>query len=89
MDKDGFDLETRTLSGSGELGASARNRASSLSDKPTGTDPSGGKSGDTVCNQEDRRWSASISARNRASSLSEKPTGTDPSGGKSGETAGR
>jgi hypothetical protein len=62
VEKDAFDLEARRLRVVGELGASARNSASSLSDKPDGTNPSGGKSGDTVGREEDRLWSAIISA---------------------------
>jgi hypothetical protein len=64
VDKDGFDVEARRMGDGGELRASTRNRARSLSDKPTGTtrNPSCGKSGDTVGSEEDRRRSAIISA---------------------------
>jgi hypothetical protein len=63
VDKDAFDVETRRgLAVGGDLGTSARNSASSLPDKPDGTNPSAGKSGDTAGSEEDRLWSAIISA---------------------------
>jgi hypothetical protein len=80
------DDETPRLWDGWELRPSARNRAISLSDKPTGTGVSGCGSGigigafreDVDC------WELKPSARNRAISLSDNPTGTGVSGCGSG-----
>ena len=63
MDWDAFDVETSRRRGCGDLRASERNRAISLSDNPTGTGATGRKSGSTVGREEgDEYWSAIISA---------------------------
>lgn len=54
--------ETWKSWGSGELKASERNRAISLSVNPTGTGATGCGSGSTAGNEEDRRWCTNIAA---------------------------
>jgi len=60
MDCDTFDVEPPRRWGCGELRASERNRAISLSDKPTGTGTTGRELGPG--DGEDRYWSGTISA---------------------------
>ena len=72
------DDETPRLGDGWELRPSARNRAISLSDKPTGTGVSGCGSGIGI------GAFRAPSARNRAISLSDNPTGTGVSGCGSG-----
>jgi hypothetical protein len=55
-----FAAETWKLWGCGELRTSARNRAISLSVKPTGTGGPCRKSGTTAGGEEDGRWSVTI-----------------------------
>ena len=62
MDRGTFDVEAPRWRGCGGLRASARNRASSLSDEPAGAGATGRERGSTAGGEEDRCWSATISA---------------------------
>jgi hypothetical protein len=84
MGRGTFNVESLGLSGCCEVKASARIRASSLSDKPIGTDGTSNVEslGLSGCCE------VRASARICASSLSDKPTGADVTGRENGERIG-